>query len=140
MQSPEPDYRRVLRETDAKMKQVSGRLQQLHIMLNGHSIEAAVGADWQPLEGVAGCETRLLTNAFVMEARYDAGAEQQEVSVEQAVYGQVSAGRFHLRRLNAEPELITYEPGQFFCLAPNERHAWRAEGGTHNVIVFIPTT
>lgn len=138
MQSPEPDYRRVLRETDAKLKAVAGRIQSLHILLSGIPIEATVGSEWQDLDGVPGCQTRLVPGAFVMEARYEAGTEQYDISVEQAVYGQVTTGRFQLRKSEGETEPVTYEAGQLFHLAPNENHAWRAESQTTNIIAFVP--
>jgi hypothetical protein len=136
--SPEPDYRRVLRETDAKMKAVAGRLHHLRLLLDGQVVESAVGAEWQPIAGVEGCETRLVPGAFIMEARYEAGAAHSEISVEQAMYGQVTVGRFLLRRIETDSEPIPYEPGQTFYIGPNERHSWKTETLTINVIALIP--
>ena len=138
--SPEPDYRRVLRETDAKMKAVAGRLQHLHMTLEGQPSETTLGPDWQPLDNVPGCEARLITGAFVMEARYEQGAELPNVSVEQSIYGKVTTGRFRLHRLATEDEPTVYEAGQVFCLSPNEKHAWHAESATTNLVVFVPAT
>jgi hypothetical protein len=140
LNSPEPDYRRVLRETDAKLKAVAGRIQTLSILLKDTPVETTVGSDWQDLEGMPGCQARLVPGAFVMEARYEEGAELSDFSVEQAVYGQVTTGRFQLRRPETGTEPVTYEAGQLFHLAPNEPHGWRAESPTVNIIAFVPTT
>ncbi|OGX80849.1 hypothetical protein BEN47_06215 [Hymenobacter lapidarius] len=139
MSEQEPEYRAIIRNATARLAETIERLQAVHLTLAGAEVELVVGNDWAPLAAVPGVETRMLKDAFLLEARYAPGTESPgTIVVPEAVYVLVEAGVFWLG--TDEQPLQPYRAGQYKYLPPGQPHRWRCEGAVLNLLPFVPAS
>jgi hypothetical protein len=138
VRTPEPEYRQELRQHVAKMEEVAASVRALNITVNGQRIKSPLTAEWQPLQGMPGLESRLIPAAFVVEMRGEAGAGQDEVQTAEAAFISPISGQLLLRRLETEDEYSKYLPGQLVVLKPGERRGWKLPMPYRGLSVFIP--